>query len=160
MPRLSNDPRRPSFLVLTGFLIFASVAAAAPPSTSFFPPVPQTVSTVPGNGDQNPYGVAFAPVSVGTRYVLQPGDLLISNFNNGANQQGLGHTIVLIRAGVQSLFFSAPPALTVGWSGALGILSNGIVVAGNTPTTDGHRTLAAKICLQVGHQQGCRDSLA
>ena len=124
-------------LALSGFLVFGAVVGAASPSTPFFPPVPQTVSTVPGNGDQNPYGVAFAPLSVKGGYVLQPGDLLISNFNNGANLQGLGHTIVVIRAGVQSLFFSAAPALTVGWSGALGILSNGIVVAGNTPTTDG-----------------------
>jgi len=122
---------------LTGFLVFVTVGAAAPPSAPFFPPVPQTVSTVPGNGDQNPYGVAFAPLSVKSGYVLQPGDLLISNFNNGANKQGLGHTIVLIRAGVQSLFFTADPALNVGWSGGLGILSNGVVVAGNTPTTDG-----------------------
>ncbi len=137
-PQLAVFPRScaPLF-ALTGFLVFGPLVTAAPPSTPFFPPVAQTVSTVPANGDQNPYGVAFAPLSLKTGYVLQPGDLLISNFNNGANLQGLGHTIVLIRAGVQSLFFSANPALNVGWSGGLGIFSNGVVVAGNTPTTDG-----------------------
>jgi hypothetical protein len=138
-PHQSADlPRfcRPLFAV-TGFLILGTAVAAAQPSTSFFPPAPQTVSTVPANGDQNPYGVAFAPLSLKGGYALQPGDLLISNFNNGANLQGLGHSIVLIRAGVQSLFFSANPALNVGWSGGLGVLSNGVVVAGNTPTTDG-----------------------
>lgn len=140
---LSQD-RKPGFLrcegplsLIAGCLIFATALSAAPPSTPFFPPVPQTVSTVPGNGDQNPYGVAFAPVSVKSGHVLAPGDLLVSNFNNGANLQGLGHSIVQVRAGVQSLFYSAPPSWTVGWSGALGIISNGIVVAGNTPTTDG-----------------------
>ena len=122
---------------LTGFVILGTVVAGAQPSPTFFPPVPQTVSTVPGNGDQNPYGAAFAPLSLRSGYALQPGDLLISNFNNGANQQGRGHSIVLIRAGVQSLFFSANPAWNVGWSGGLGILSNGVVVAGNLPTTDG-----------------------
>ena len=81
-------------LVPAAFCVFASVVAAAPPSLPFFPPVPQTVSTVPGNGEQNPYGVAFAPLSLKPGSVLQPGDLLVSNFNNGANQQGLGTTIV------------------------------------------------------------------
>ena len=137
MPVLANIPRRPTVWLFAGFLVLASTAAAAPPPTPFFPPVPQTVSTVPGNGDLNPYGVAFAPLSVRTGYTLQPGDLLVSNFNNSAGLSGTGHSIVLIRAGVQSLFFSASPSLTVGWSGALGILSNGIVIAGNTPTTDG-----------------------
>jgi hypothetical protein len=125
-----------SLFALAGFLISAEIVTAAPPPTSFFPPAPPTVSTVPGNGDQNPYGVAFAPLSLKGGYALHPGDLLVSNFNN-ASLQGLGHTIVRIRAGVQSLFFKADPALTVGWSGGLVILGNGIVIAGNTPTTDG-----------------------
>jgi hypothetical protein len=137
MLSLANAACRPALGFFAGFLIFVSTAAAAPPSTPFFPPAQQTVSTSPGNGDLNPYGVAFAPLSLRTGYTLQPGDLLVSNFNNSANLSGLGHTIVLIRAGVQSLFYSAPISDTVGWSGALGILSNGIVVAGNTPTTDG-----------------------
>lgn len=133
----ANGSCRPALWLIASFLILASVAGAAPPPTPFFPPVPQTVSTVPGNGDLNPYGVAFAPLSLRMGYALQPGDLLVSNFNNSGNLSGTGHSIVLIRAGVQSLFFSASPSLTVGWSGALGILNNGIVIAGNTPTTDG-----------------------
>jgi hypothetical protein len=46
----------------------------------------------PINGDQNPYGLAIAPVTSGS---ITAGDLLISNFNNGSpfNIQGLGTTV-------------------------------------------------------------------
>src|SRR5271154_407660 len=48
-------------------------------------------STVPDNGDQNPYALAVAPVSAGT---IQKGDVLVDNFNNATNLQGTGTTIV------------------------------------------------------------------
>ena len=49
-------------------------------------------STVPANiGDVNPYGVAVVRHSQGK---LVRGDVLVSNFNNSANQQGTGSTIV------------------------------------------------------------------
>src|ERR1700733_7191244 len=48
-------------------------------------------STVPDNGDQNPYAIVVAPVSAGT---IQKDDVLVSNFNNDGNLQGLGTTIV------------------------------------------------------------------
>src|SRR5271156_4869491 len=48
-------------------------------------------SSVPDNGDQNPYALAVAPVSAGA---IQKDDVLIDNFNNAANLQGLGSTIV------------------------------------------------------------------
>ena len=37
-------------------------------------------STIPANGDVNPYGVAIVPKSHGD---LTAGDVLVSNFNNG-----------------------------------------------------------------------------
>ena len=43
-------------------------------------------NTVPANGDQNPYAVVVAPVSAGT---VKQGDVLVSNFNNAANLQGV-----------------------------------------------------------------------
>jgi hypothetical protein len=58
--------------------------------------LPLVVSTVPANGDQNPYGVVFVPF--GFHGSAQPGDILVSNFNNAANQQGTGHTIVRVQA--------------------------------------------------------------
>ncbi|TAM78397.1 hypothetical protein EPN44_01015 [bacterium] len=56
-------------------------------------------STVdPLNGDQNPYGLAVASVDAGS---IESGDLVVCNFNNGANVQGTGTTIVALhpRAG-------------------------------------------------------------
>ena len=51
-------------------------------------------STVdPTNGDQNPYGLAIAPVSMG---LLTAGDLVICNFNDAANVQGNGTTIEIL----------------------------------------------------------------
>jgi hypothetical protein len=93
------------------------------------------VSTVPPNGDVNPYGVAVVPRTLLGSTVLQNGDILVSNFNNAQNLQGTGTTIVRInQQGQQSLFFQGQaPGLTA----ALGVLSDGIVVVGSLPTADG-----------------------
>jgi hypothetical protein len=96
----------------------------------------QIFSTVPANHDQNPYGVAFVPPDYQGGGVLQPGDILVSNFNNGDNLQGTGSTIVRIGPdGQPSLFFQGDPGL--GLTTALTVLSNGLVIVGNVPTTDG-----------------------
>src|ERR1700677_1005016 len=51
-------------------------------------------STVdPMNGDQNPYGLAIAPDTMG---LLTAGDLVICNFNDSANVQGNGTTIEIL----------------------------------------------------------------
>ncbi|HYX74663.1 MAG TPA: hypothetical protein VE819_08275, partial [Steroidobacteraceae bacterium] len=50
-------------------------------------------STVPANGDVNPYGVAQVKRTIGT---LRAGNILVSNFNNSGNFQGTGTTIVEI----------------------------------------------------------------
>src|SRR5262245_21365228 len=58
-------------------------------------PSPQlNASTVPPNGDVNPYGVAFVPRGFAQGGPLSPGDILVSNFNNSSNAQGTGTTIV------------------------------------------------------------------
>src|SRR6516162_5819433 len=44
-----------------------------------------TASTIPSNGDVNPYGVAFVPQDFPAGGALNPGDLLVSNFNNNQN---------------------------------------------------------------------------
>ena len=83
----------------------------------------QTVSTVPANGDLNPYGVAFVPSGFPSGGLLTPGDILVSNFNNSTNLQGTGTTIVDISpSGSQSLFFqdSSAPGLDT----ALGVLKS------------------------------------
>jgi uncharacterized protein (TIGR03118 family) len=96
--------------------------------------VQQTVTTVPANGDVNPYGVAFVPQGFPTGGKLQPGDILVSNFNDSANVQGTGSTIEQINPdGSHSLFFQGQPGL--GLNTALGILPQGFVIVGNTPAT-------------------------
>jgi hypothetical protein len=96
---------------------------------------PQVLSTVPSNGDVNPYGVAFVPAGFPTGGLLQPGDILVSNYNNAQNLQGTGTTIVDFRDGKQSLFFQAPAGS--GLSTGLAVLKAGYVLVANMPTTDG-----------------------
>jgi hypothetical protein len=96
----------------------------------------QAVSTVPANGDVNPYGVAFVPRGFAGGGVLRAGDALVSNFNNSSNLQGTGSTIVRITpGGQQSVFYQGPPG--VGLSTALGVLKRGYVIVGYVPSTDG-----------------------
>ena len=102
----------------------------------------QVASTVPANGDVNPYGVAVVPASRGR---LTAGDILVSNFNDKANVQGTGTTLVEVSpAGKASVFanISALPAGQtcpggIGLTTALGILPGGWVVVGSLPTTRG-----------------------
>ena len=104
--------------------------------------VSQVASTVPGNGDVNPYGVAVVPASVGR---LTAGDTLVSNFNDKANVQGTGTTIAEISPTGSARTFaqlSAMPAGQacpggIGLTAALGILPGGWVVVGSLPTTTG-----------------------
>jgi hypothetical protein len=96
-------------------------------------PTPQLVApTVPPNGDVNPYGVAFVPGNFATGGPLQPGDIIVSNFNASTNVQGTGTTIVSIDpTGAQTVFFQGSG---LGLTTALGILSHGWVLVGNLPT--------------------------
>ena len=79
----------------------------------------RTVSTVPRNGDVNPYGVAFVGDNFQTGSgPLKPGDVLVSNFNNSQNLQGTGTTIVRISKGESpKVFFqgTAPLGLLRRW---------------------------------------------
>ena len=112
-----------------------------------------TTTTVPSNGDVNPYGVAFVPRQFPQGGLLSHGDILVSNFNNSANLQGTGTTIVSITpAGAQSLFFQGPAGL--GLTTALGVLKRGFVVVGNVPTTDGSCSTIQQGSLLVLDTQG------
>jgi hypothetical protein len=96
---------------------------------------PTVLSTVPPNGDLNPYGVAFVPSSFPTGGPLHSGDILVSNYNNAANLQGTGTTIVQFHEGQQSVFFQGQAGL--GLTTGLAVLKKGYVLVGNMPTTDG-----------------------
>src|SRR5580658_3131620 len=93
------------------------------------------VSTVPANGDVNPYGVAFVPEWFPTGGTVNPGDILVSNFNASSNIQGTGTTIMdVTQTGSPKLYFQGQQGL--GLTTALGALSGGYVLVGNVPTTD------------------------
>jgi hypothetical protein len=129
-----------AMLRMTALLSLVSVGLAQ--SERHEPIVPQltttptlSVSAVPSNGDLNPYGVAFVPHGFAAGK-LNPGDVIVSNFNDSANVQGTGTTIVSISSsGQQSLFFQGEPGL--GFTTALGSLKRGFVLVGSVPTTDG-----------------------
>ncbi len=122
----------------------------------FLPNPVEVVSTVPANGDQNPYGVAFVPNGFPGGGPLHPGDILVSNFNNQANEQGTGTTIVDVPAsgGAVSVFFQGQAGL--GLTTALEVLKEGLVIVGNLPTSDGTCATAQAGSLLVldsnGHQ--------
>ena len=115
-------------------------------------------STVPANGDVNPYGIAVVPQSTGK---LVSGDTLVSNFNNGANLQGTGTTIVQISpSGSVTTFAQIDGPLPgacpggIGLTTALNILAGGWVVVGTLPTSDGTSATAQAGCLIVLNSAG------
>jgi DNA-binding beta-propeller fold protein YncE len=114
----------------------ATVTAQDDDHQPFLPSPVQSVSTVPSNGDVNPYGVAFVPRQFPSGGKAHPGDILVSNFNAASNLQGTGTTIVDIpAAGSPSLFFQS--STPTGLSTALNILHRGFVLVGNFPSADG-----------------------
>ncbi|WP_438391540.1 hypothetical protein [Caballeronia sp. DA-9] len=116
------------------------------------------INTVPSNGDQNPYAVVVAPVSSGT---VKQGDVLVGNFNNAANLQGTGSTIVNYHPDTKelSLFATVPRDLKgcpggIGLSTAMTMLKSGWVIIGSTPSNDGTTNTKGAGCLIVLDNQG------
>lgn len=140
-------------------LIPAVVGAASAPFIGPLHTLTTIASTVPANGDVNPYGVAVVPRSVG--HLIQ-GDVLVSNFNDKANLQGTGTTIVQISpAGSVSTFITINAAALspscpggVGLTTALVVLRSGWVIVGSLPTTNGMAATAKAGCLLVINSAG------
>ena len=125
-----------STLSLFAVMASANLLSASDNDTVVLSQLAVTESTVPPNGDLNPYGVAFVPDLVRTGGALTGGDVLVSNFNASSNLQGTGTTIVRVRPhGRTSLFFQSNEK--VGLTTALWALRAGFVLVGNVPTTDG-----------------------
>ena len=136
----------------------ASARARPQPFISRFHTIRTVASTVPANGDVNPYGVVVIRRSTGR---LHAGNILVSNFNNKANQQGTGRTIVEITpGGRRSLFASISGKLPgrcpggVGLTTALVVLPGGWVVVGSTPSSNGMAATAKAGCLIVLDSSG------
>ncbi len=77
-----------SKIAAVAFLSLTVISSSAQSAKSIFPLLPPSVSTIPSNGDLNPYGVAFVPKNAPTTGVLQPGDILVSNFNDASTCKG------------------------------------------------------------------------
>jgi hypothetical protein len=115
-------------------------------------------STVPDNGDQNPYAVIVAPASAGK---IQKDDVLVDNFNGLSNLQGTGTTIVRYSPATKqfSLFASVPRHLPqcpggVGLTTALAMLKTGWVIVGSLPSEDGTTATKGNGCLLVFDANG------
>ena len=116
------------------------------------------INTVPSNGDQNPYAIVVAPVSSGT---VKQGDVLVGNFNNAANLQGTGSTIVNYHPDTKEMtvFATVPRDLKdcpggIGLSTAMIMLKSGWVIVGSTPSNDGTTGTKGAGCLIVLDNQG------
>jgi len=148
-----------SFLVSGGIVVLANRPSENGPFIEGLHHIAAIASTIPSNGDVNPYGTAVVQRSVGK---LTRGDILVSNFNNNLNQAGTGSTIVEISPnGIPTLFAqinvsdldgTCPGG--VGLTTALVVLERGWVIVGNLPTTGGTPASAMAGCLIVLNSNG------
>lgn len=143
----------------------AMAAAAAPASAAPMPfldhfSITSVISSAvpqqgPAAGDQNPYGVALVGHTMGD---LVRGDVLVSNFNNAANHQGTGSSIVEISpSGHHRVFAVLPPApgsSVTGLTTALVTLPGGFVIVGALPAPEGNSALAGAGALFVLDSRG------
>ncbi|WP_256244009.1 hypothetical protein [Burkholderia ubonensis] len=131
-------------------LVALSSAYAWADGGTILPPSSVIASTVPTNGDLNPYGIAFVPPGVPAWSTLKPGDVVVSNFNNSANLQGTGTTIVKLSPdNSPTVFFQGQ---NLGLTTALAVLRNGFVLVGNVPTTDGQHVVPPGSLLVINPQ--------
>jgi len=127
-----------------GLLAGTAGSASAQGFPAFVGPLHRTsviASTVPGNGDVNPYGVAVVPRSTGD---LFQGNVLVSNFNNKANVQGTGTTITEVTPSGHAWTFAKINRNLPGCPGGVGLttaltaLRSGWVIVGSLPTKGGN----------------------
>jgi hypothetical protein len=148
-----------SAIVLGSLLVINASVAYAQQVAGSHHTITTISSTVPSNGDLNPYGVFRIPRTVG---LLKRGNILVSNFNNSANLQGTGTTLVQIAPdGNFNLFAQIDPTNLpgpcpggVGLTTALVVLRSGWVIVGSLPTTDGMSDTAQAGCLLVLDSNG------
>ena len=139
--------------VSAAMILAVMPAQASVPAGGFLGPLTKIktiASTVPANGDVNPYGVAVVPTTHGR---LRQGDVLVSNFNNSTNAQGTGTTIEEVSPTGHRITFATVHASQVpggvGLTTALVVLRSGWVIVGNLPTSDGTSATATAGSLLV-----------
>ncbi len=147
-------------VLVLGMVILAPTVSGAAPAAFLprFTTVSNVSSTIPGNGDLNPYGIVTVPQTTGA---LVRGDTLVSNFNAASNLQGTGTTIVQISpTGKQSVFAQLTGPLPgkcpggVGLTTALTVLNGGFVVVGSLAVTDAGSGTPEAGCLIVLNDVG------
>ena len=149
-------------ILLSSFLLLSATKVWADDEGSILKrlkTVRMLASTVPGNGDVNPYGVFEVKRSVGD---LRQGHILVSNFNAVSNLQGTGTTIVDVAPGGSVSLFAQLDASTlpgtctggIGLTTALVVLRTGWVIVGSLPTKDGTAATAQAGCLIVLTSEG------
>lgn len=135
------------FRIAAASLLVASVALVSTRAGAGEQPVIPDImitSTIPADGDLNPYGVAFVPPGFPKGGAIATGDILVSNFNNSTpptGTQGTGTTIIKVTPngviappGQATTFFQG---MNLGLTTALGVLTRGFVIVGNVPTSGG-----------------------
>jgi len=144
----------PTLLAACAWLPLAAVDAEA--ANNVFLQREIISSTIPANGDLNPYGIAFVPDGFPSGGVISPGDVLVSNFNDIMNCQGRGTTIIQftpnnpgssvapgVSAGMNGNATTFFTSSQFGLSTALGVLKGGFVLVGNVSSPDDTRGAAA-----------------
>jgi hypothetical protein len=157
---------RAAACIAFGFLLSAPHVSSAAPMVPFAAvpgiqnrTITMIASTVPKNGDVNPYGIVVVPTSTGS---LVSGDILISNFNNAQNLQGTGTTIMQISPSGRVRQFAHLDANHlhgacpggVGLTTALFASRGGWVFVGSLPTTNGMSNTARAGCIIVINSLG------
>jgi hypothetical protein len=151
-------------LVCSTGIAMLSLAAYAEEGAKPFIPRIIISSTIPANGDLNPYGLAFVPDGFAPGGTIAPGDVLVANFNAKNNLQGTGRTIIKLtpnsavapavpagqKGNAVTFFAGKQPGLTL----ALGVLRGGFVIVGNVPTKDGTSNTISDGKLQVADRNG------
>ena len=128
----------------TALLAVTATNAAAP--KSFLEGIHRQTtltSTVPENGDQNPYAIVVAPVSAGS---IQKDDVLLTNFNNSRQSAGPRDDDRRLSTRDQEavdLRHAAPQTLRgcpggVGLITAMTMLKTGWVIVGSAPERRWH----------------------
>ena len=151
----------PALLAAAALGLALAPCVAAAPSQAFLDRIHRQTtltSTVPENGDQNPYAIVVAPASVGA---IHKDDVLVTNFNNEGNLQGLGTTIVSYSPAAKKLttFATLPRTLGgcpggVGLTTAMTVLKSGWVIVGSAPSADGTTGTKGAGCLVVLDSNG------
>jgi hypothetical protein len=133
------------------FAAAAALAASTAGAAAQIPFIPNNIvtSTVPANGDTNPYGVAFVPSNFPPGGTIAPFDILVSNFNNSTalgSKQGTGTTIIkytpnpggpIAPPNTATVFFQSKDKNVTGLDTGLAVLQKGLVLCAFLPSKDG-----------------------